>query len=201
MLSVQDSFVASLRLPAMSSPSDLRTPLVDASSSTSAPASSYDDSSDASVGASPRLALERSDRRRACGLFPWLTTEATVWIPSCSLSRAFDGASSTAGLPAIFPGKGPIPGVRAAWVAKTESNPEGVQKVGATRICALMDKSEVSETYIQWDRPYAYAYEMTKLKAPLSWLLTKATGTSAGGGRHAVGGSERTGKDRICCTR
>lgn len=172
--------------PAMSN--DLRAPLVDSGASSPSSASSYDGG--ATVGESPRLSLERSERRRALGLYPWLTTQVNVWIPACSLERAFDGASSTTGLPSIFPGKGPIPGVRAAWVAKTPSNPSGVQCVGATRICALLDKSEVSETYIQWSRPSAYAYEMTELKAPLSWMLKKATGTweftGVDGGVHIV---------------
>lgn len=100
-----------------------------------------------------------------------LDTVVTTWI-RCDPARAFAGASSTEELPRIFPGKGPIPGVVSATV-------EGGKPlaVGVTRKVKTNDGGELDETYIQFDAPTGYAYEMTKLKPPLSLMLKKATGT------------------------
>ena len=100
-----------------------------------------------------------------------LDTVVTTLI-ACDLTTAFDGASGTEGLPAIFPGKGPIPGVVSAFVVGG-----GPIAVGAVRRVKTNDGNELDESYIQFDRPTGYAYEMTKMKRPLSLMMTKATGT------------------------
>jgi hypothetical protein len=100
-----------------------------------------------------------------------IDTVVTTLI-SCDATTAFDGASSTEGLPAIFPGKGPIPGVVSAAVVGG-----GPIAVGAVRRVKTNDGNELDETYIQFDRPTGYAYEMSKFKLPLSLLMTRATGT------------------------
>lgn len=111
------------------------------------------------------------DARRCCCCGIHIKTVVTTVLP-CDMMTAYLSASSTDGLPEIFPGKGAIPGVKKAWIKGG-----GEQKVGAVRICNTTDGNEVAETYIQWNPPYAYAYEMTQLKAPLSLMLKKATGT------------------------
>jgi hypothetical protein len=115
--------------------------------------------------------LDARDQERCCCMSQYVRTVATTYI-ECDLATAFRGASSTEGLPAIFPGKGPIPGVVSAWIQGG-----GRQEVGAVRVCATNDGNQVEERYIEWSPPNAYAYEMTKLKAPLSLMLRKATGT------------------------
>lgn len=83
----------------------------------------------------------------------------------------FATASSTKTLAQIFPGTLIIPGVVSAEMA--DGAP---QSVGATRLVKTNDGNVVAETYTQWEPSSAYAYEMSKLKAPLSWILVKATG-------------------------
>jgi hypothetical protein len=97
-------------------------------------------------------------------------TDVTTWI-GCDLPAAFEGASSTETLARIFPGKGPIPGVVSAQVVG--GGPIGR---GAVRRVKTNDGNELDETYIEFDRPTHYAYEMSKFKMPLSLLMKKATG-------------------------
>lgn len=100
-----------------------------------------------------------------------IDTAVTIWI-RCDPATAFNGASSTDGLPKIFPGKGPIPGVIDAAVVGG-----GPIATGKVRRVHTTDGAELDETYIQFEPPTAYAYEMTKMKRPLSLLMTKATGS------------------------
>jgi len=100
-----------------------------------------------------------------------IDTVVTTLIP-CDAATAFHGATSTEGLPRIFRGKGPIPGVVSAAVVGG-----GPIAVGAVRRVKTNDGNELDETYTQFDPPTGYAYEMTKLKRPLSLLMNKATGT------------------------
>ena len=99
-----------------------------------------------------------------------IDTVVTTWI-GCDPATTFEGASNTEDLPKIFPGKGPIPGVVSAQVLGG-----GPLQQGATRRVKTKDGNELDETYIQFNRPNDYGYEMTKLKPPLSLLVTKATG-------------------------
>src|SRR5689334_19735039 len=100
-----------------------------------------------------------------------MDTDVTTFI-ACDASAAFAGASSTETLPRIFPGKGPIPGAVTAEVVG--GGPIGR---GAVRRVKTTDGNELDETYIQFDPPTGYAYEMSKFKLPLSLLMKKATGT------------------------
>jgi hypothetical protein len=113
-----------------------------------------------------------------------IDTVVTTQI-ACDLPAAFAAASSTEKLARIFPGKGPIPGVISAAVVG--GGPIGK---GAVRRVKTSDGNELDETYIQFEPPGAYAYEMSKFKAPLSLLMRKATGawtfTSREGGTHVV---------------
>ena len=97
-------------------------------------------------------------------------TMVTTWI-NCDPATAFQGASNSEGLPNIFRGKGPIPGVISATVAGG-----GPIIKGAVRRVKTKDGNELDETYIQFEPPNAYAYEMTGMKAPLSLMMNKATG-------------------------
>jgi hypothetical protein len=98
-------------------------------------------------------------------------TAVTIFI-ACDAPAAFEGASSTETLARIFPGKGPIPGVVSAEVVG--GGPIGR---GAVRRVRTNDGNELDETYIEFDPPRRYAYEMSKFKPPLSLLMKKATGT------------------------
>jgi hypothetical protein len=100
-----------------------------------------------------------------------IDTDVTTFI-ACDAPAAFEGASSTETLARIFPGKGPIPGVISAQVVGG-----GPITRGAVRRVKTKDGNELDETYIQFDRPTGYAYEMSKFKLPLSLLMRKATGT------------------------
>lgn len=100
-----------------------------------------------------------------------IDTDVTTFI-ACDLPAAFEGASSTETLARIFPGKGPIPGVISAQVVG--GGPIGR---GAVRRVKTKDGNELDETYIQFDPPTSYAYEMSKFKLPLSLVMRKATGT------------------------
>jgi Polyketide cyclase / dehydrase and lipid transport len=97
---------------------------------------------------------------------------AVTTLIACDAPAAFEGASSTETLARIFPGKGPIPGVISAHVVGG-----GPIARGAVRRVKTKDGNELDETYIQFDRPSGYAYEMSKFKLPLSLLMKKATGT------------------------
>jgi len=98
-------------------------------------------------------------------------TAVTAFI-ACDAPSAFEGASSTETLARIFPGKGPIPGVISAHVVGG-----GPIARGAVRRVKTKDGNELDETYIQFDPPTGYAYEMSKFKLPLSLMMKKATGT------------------------
>lgn len=87
-------------------------------------------------------------------------------------ATAFECASNTEDLPKIFPGKGPVPGVVSASVVGG-----GPLVAGAVRRVHTRDGNVLDETYLRFDRPDAYAYEMTKLTVPLSLLFTRATGS------------------------
>ena len=100
-----------------------------------------------------------------------IDTVVTHWI-RCDPATAFAGASSTEGLPTIFPGKGIIPGVESAQMVGGASLGKG-----AVRRVRTKDGGELDETYIQFDPPTGYAYEMTGLKPPLRLMMKKATGT------------------------
>jgi hypothetical protein len=100
-----------------------------------------------------------------------IDTDVTTVI-ACDAPAAFEGASSTETLARIFPGKGPIPGVISAQVVGG-----GPIARGAVRRVKTKDGNELDETYIQFDPPTGYAYEMSKFKLPLSLLMRKATGT------------------------
>lgn len=126
---------------------------------------------DGGANVSPAARLDADPSRRWWVLRRFIKTVTTIHI-NCDMETAFRGASSTEGLPGIFPGKSIIPGVISARIQGG-----GQQEVGAVRICVTSDGNEVEEKYIQWDVPTAYAYEMLKLKAPLSLMMLRAIGT------------------------
>src|SRR6476659_2995589 len=100
-----------------------------------------------------------------------IDTDVTTFI-ACDAPAAFEGASSNETLPRIFPGKGPIPGAVSAQVVGG-----GPIVRGAVRRVRTNDGNELDETYIEFDPPTGYAYEMSRFKPPLSLLMKKATGT------------------------
>jgi len=85
--------------------------------------------------------------------------------------EVFAFAATTENLTKFFPGKGPIPGITGASLVGG-----GEVKAGTVRHVQMTDGSELDETFIEFTRPSGYAYQMSRLRPPLSYLVTVAEG-------------------------
>jgi len=85
--------------------------------------------------------------------------------------EVFAFAAVTENLPQIFPGKGPIPGIVSARISGG-----GEVKAGTVRHVQMSDGAELDETFTEFQRPAGYAYRMTRLRPPMSYLVTVADG-------------------------
>lgn len=85
--------------------------------------------------------------------------------------EVFAFAAVTENLPKIFPGKGPIPGILSADVVGG-----GEVKPGTVRHVRMSDGVELDETFTEFQRPSGYAYRMSRLRPPLSYLVKVADG-------------------------
>lgn len=99
-----------------------------------------------------------------------IQTEVSIDIAR-GRDQVFAFAAVTENLPKIFPGKGPIPGILSAEVVGG-----GEVKAGTVRHVRMSDGAELDETFTEFERPSGYAYQMTRLRPPLSYLVKGAGG-------------------------
>lgn len=96
--------------------------------------------------------------------------------------EVFAQATAPGTLPRIFRGKGPIPGVKAVELVGGGD----VIKAGSVRHLQMTDGSVLDENFVEFERPSAFAYQMTGLRPPLSLLV------SAAGGRWVYTGDDKS---------